>query len=232
MSLPTGIVTIDEAGLKYGRKLGAGGFADVYCATWSRRLEEEEGEEGEEEGQGERAGEGDRKEREEEECEEGCGEEAVEGWVAAWEREGAGAPHIPPPEAESWPAAPSRPRAASRSGPANRVSFTAEANFTAEATFTAGANVPAGANSTAEASYTAVTAPCDDAAGICCPAHARHPRRPRLCVAVKRLHSAPEDATLMSAFCHEIGLMKRLDHPNVLRLYGVTVSPGEAHGRL
>eukprot|EP00962_Isochrysis_galbana_P050254 scaffold21699_cov54-Isochrysis_galbana.AAC.1 len=195
MSLPTGIATIDESSLKYGRKLGAGGFADVYCATWTRGTLEEEQEEGCEgegcEGEGAQAG------VEEDEGGEAGGRAGAErGRHASTGDEAGAAP--PDPQLPLPPSA--HPGAAINGETASRIDVAGRDGFAAQ---------PAR----------------NEAASVCCPAHDGRPSRPRLCVAVKRLHSAPENATLMSAFCHEIGLMKRLDHPNVLRLYGVTVSP-------
>ncbi|EOD14138.1 hypothetical protein EMIHUDRAFT_66624, partial [Emiliania huxleyi CCMP1516] len=49
-------------------------------------------------------------------------------------------------------------------------------------------------------------------------------------VAVKQLHAAPQDTRAMRSFCQEVGLMGRLSHPNLVRLYGATVSPDGSLG--
>jgi len=175
MSLPTGIATINEAELRYGKKLGAGGFADVYCATWVTGLLEEGGRDTAEQ----------REQRD-------AGDEASE--------------QLPSRDGEV-----STSRASSTDEEAPDTAMAASCVGMSTETSVAGGSSLA----PRRARRLAVQ---------------RAARPSKLFVAVKRLHSAPEDAPLMAAFCHEIGLMKRLDHPNVLALYGVTVSPDGSLG--
>uniref|UniRef100_A0A7S4C3N4 Protein kinase domain-containing protein n=1 Tax=Chrysotila carterae TaxID=13221 RepID=A0A7S4C3N4_CHRCT len=44
-------------------------------------------------------------------------------------------------------------------------------------------------------------------------------------VAVKQLHSTPEEPQTLRAFCKEIGLMQNLQHPNVVALLGACTTP-------
>jgi len=72
--------------------------------------------------------------------------------------------------------------------------------------------------------------PASDSSGGACAGEGPVLPQVRLAVAVKQLHAAPQDTRAMRSFCQEVGLMGRLSHPNLVRLYGATVSPDGSLG--